>query len=211
MASLLTRMFAAFNRGKTGQDLPQIPPRFPAQVGQPQTPGIETVPTDGYQYDPTLVPQLKQDHEILVRVFTELGAHIRQGDKAARFIRETVQPSFASHLILEQYFYASLEAHAADLELGDDPEIWRQFRRSMKDIARAVNLFLSEIVAGRLNDQTRLEYLRRYQEIMEILGRRISDEETRLYLIYERQLGGRAAPQTRPLAKVVNGNFGGKK
>jgi len=210
MASLFSRVITALKGGNDGRDAARIPQRFPADESKPAVPGIETVPTSGYEYDPNLVPRLKEDHAILVRQFTELGTYIRRGGNVLRFVRETVQPSFSSHLILEQYFYASLEAHADNLELGDDPEIWRQFRTSMKDIARAVNLFLSEILAGRLNDNTRMEYLRRYQEIMEVLGKRISDEENRLYLIYERQLGRRTAQHSKPMAKVVNGNFGGK-
>lgn len=204
MPSRLARFITNLLRGSDERNSEHIPQRLPYDPTLPSIPGTEPVPTDGFEYDPELVPRLKRDHVILVKQFGELGGYIRRDESALRFVREVVQPSFASHLILENYFYATLEAHAERLDLGDDPDVWRQFRGSMKDIARAVNRFLSEIVAGRLNDTNKIDYLKRYQEIMDVLGKRISDEEERLYVIYDRQLGRRPAERSKPTLAVVN-------
>ncbi|WP_147305176.1 hypothetical protein [Alkalilimnicola ehrlichii] len=124
-----------------------------------------------------------------MRLFTELGSQLEHGQDPTRLVREEIQPIFAGHLLLERYFYDSLEDVADDL-VTDDPEVWRNFRDSMKAIARAVNRYLAEVTVGRLRGQ---EALDKHEQIMAALGKRISDEEERLYLIYERVLGGRAA------------------
>src|SRR5690625_2573076 len=108
-----------------------------------------------YGYDPELVPKLKEDHARLVALFTELGAQIARGEDPTRLVRDDLQPTFAGHLLLERYFYDSLEDVADDL-VTDDPDTWRDFRESMKSIARTVNRYLSEVTVGRLKGEEAL-------------------------------------------------------
>lgn len=140
----------------------------------------------GIQYDPSLVDNLKNDHNNLVNLFGQIweqGFQANNPKKLAALITQ-FKRDFQAHLLKENVkFYVYLEQN-----LSDDPtsmELVRDFRTEMNDIAHAVVNFCKKYSTPITTNQLKQSFPEDYQTVGEVLTHRVSLEENELYTLYQ--------------------------
>jgi hypothetical protein len=135
-------------------------------------------------YSATLVPDLKTDHQDLLKIYGEVGTLLQNGRYAA--IQEGLR-AFKSrldvHLLNENLrFYCYLEQRLADAP--NELQIIKEFRQDMNGIARVVVGFLRKYQAAGVHAQNKDDFLSDYRQIGTALAERIEREERGLYALY---------------------------
>ncbi len=136
------------------------------------------------RYDAGLVDSLKNDHQDLVAMYTQLA----EDATAGRFDRidaglQAFKIRLEAHLLTENVrFYVYLEQM-----LGEDPEnteLIRGFRREMNSIARGVVEFVRRFRNEPVGPSNQADFLREHGNVGQLLTQRIAREESELYVLY---------------------------
>jgi len=135
-------------------------------------------------YSPTLVPELKDDHQELLAIYGEVGALLQDGRYAAiADVLRRFKTKLDVHLLNENLrFYCYLEERLAATPA--ELEVMQDFRREMNGIARVVVTFLRKYQMSGVNLHNRETFVGEYQQIGAALVERINREEKGLYSLY---------------------------
>lgn len=136
------------------------------------------------QYDPKLVPQLRDDHAELLSTYSRVNVLLSEGrfNEIPRALKQ-FKTRLEGHLLTENVrFYNYVEQ-----QLADDPvniEIIKDFRKEMNGIARTVVGFLKKYITNGVNAGNFNTFRKEYQAIGSALQDRIEREERDLYALY---------------------------
>lgn len=138
----------------------------------------------GIAYDAALVDTLKDDHQQLLQVFTD----IRQAGNEGRFahlaqLLEQFKLALLNHVALENVkFYVYMQNHAGmdAATLGFIAGV----RKEMNGIARTVGKFVDAHLASVPSYATLPRFNEELHQVGEVLAKRIELEETQLYSLY---------------------------
>ena len=138
----------------------------------------------GNDFDPGLIHTLKTDHQELLSMYKKIGTLLQQGEYEAIKRELTVfKTRLESHLLTENYrLYAYLEERLSSDE--ENAELMRDFRREMRDIAKAVMNFIRTYTQSGVNASNAELFERDYKAVGERLKQRIMQEENNLYPMY---------------------------
>jgi len=169
MYKLLTRWFTF---GGAEKEIEVAPRRFTA-AGE--------VAID---FKPTLIPELKSDHQHLVEQFGALVAahsrgHLDECIEKLKLFTYTLR----AHLLKENlHLYVYLK-HALQHD-AESTELVAELRKEMQRIGRALNDFVTRYTTTPWDTDTRRELGNELESIGEVLSRRIRHEESVLYPLY---------------------------
>ncbi len=139
----------------------------------------------GINYDPELIPKLKEDHQALVKVYTDILNTYNTGNYALiPAMLNDLKLGLQTHIMLENVkFYVYLQQNWTD-----DAEIASfvaDVRREMDTIARTAVKFVSKYnTPGAISAATATAFKEEFDTIGTVLTKRIQLEETRLYTLY---------------------------
>jgi iron-sulfur cluster repair protein YtfE (RIC family) len=140
----------------------------------------------GIGYDPHLINRLKDDHQELVEIFTEIMAaasvgHFRRiSSKLSEF-----KLALQTHIAVENvrlYVYIQ-QRYAQDVDTSD---FVTGLRSEMNGIARAVVKFAEKYTETPPVASTSADFVSGLEEIGAVLVKRVQLEESRLYSLYLR-------------------------
>lgn len=138
----------------------------------------------GISYDAQLIHKLKEDHQELVKIFTE----IKQAAFEGRYseipsILADFKLALQTHLAVENVrFYVYVQqSYAHDVDTSD---FVTGLRTEMNGIARVVMKFIEKHTATPPVAVTVVGFVAELEEIGAVLVRRIQLEESRLYSLY---------------------------
>lgn len=136
-------------------------------------------------YSNTLIPELKHDHEELVRLYSQIGSDIQSQDYAnIQTTLGTLKIEFNRHIMQENVsFYCYLEQQFSDDE--NHLETIKFYRKEMNGISHAFVKFIKKWQTTALNDESIAEFTDEYNVIGEVLAKRINSEENHLYTLYQ--------------------------
>ena len=136
-------------------------------------------------YDPNLIQELEDDHGALVELFGRIwseGFETKNYVKTASLISQ-FKSDFQAHLLTENVkFYVYLEQ-----SLAEDPHnyaIVKEFRADMNEIANAAVKFCKKYQCD-FSPALVKQFKDDYQQVGEVLTRRVSLEEKSLYILYQ--------------------------
>lgn len=161
------------------------PPKAPAAPEKPPVAATENVaPGTAIHFHPELVGKLQQDHQALLRLYTQTQTAARRGDvvQAARHLEE-FRILLQSHLLTENVrLYVYLE-HALAKD-GSSRQLIRSFRHEMDDIGKAVVAFLNDYRDLARHPEFAQQFSEALEGIGKVLAERIRREEETLYPLY---------------------------
>lgn len=140
--------------------------------------------SSGIRYDANLIPNLKQDHQQLFSLFTQICDETEEGNfelvkTRLRALKHTLQ----SHLVVENVkFYVYLQQHLADDQ--EASSLIADLRKEMDGIARAAVQFVNRYEASHFTPELAATFRQELAAIGEVLVKRIDTEESRLYTLY---------------------------
>lgn len=176
-------MFGFFKR-KKADDEPEVMQGGGQPEPQRQEPSRFAKGTQ-IRYDEGLVDKLKDDHQKLLGLYTEIssladaGQYERLQEKLSRF-----RVDLTDHLLNENVkLYVFLDRSMVDDEMNS--ELIRSFRREMDGIGKTVMDFLRRYQLHGVNDTNVDTFRDELVKIGEVLGDRITREESTLYVMYE--------------------------
>ncbi len=143
-----------------------------------------TAPGTEIHYYSDLVPELLNDHQVLLKRFAEIA----EAEKRGEFHRlpgllEEFGSILRGHLLKENVKLYIYLQHA----LANDPDnaaLMQGFRTEMHGISRTVTNFLKHYGQKEWDQQRREQFGTDLDEIGEVLVRRIQTEEEVLYPLY---------------------------
>lgn len=168
-------MFGFF-KSKKAEQTEQQPPQ--------QQPEATTAPGTQIRYSPTLIDELKNDHQQLLAIYMAIKASFEQGDYPAvsQQLNE-FRAGLHGHLLTENvrlYIYL-------DRSLGHDEmnsELIRGYRREMDTIGKTVLNFLKKYEAIGVDKELATPFAKDFAAIGAVLVERIKKEESVLYPLY---------------------------
>ncbi|HEY0721424.1 MAG TPA: hemerythrin domain-containing protein [Gammaproteobacteria bacterium] len=170
-------MFGLFKNKAATQGNQQTPPSE-TQANTPTAPGTEI------HYSPTLIDELKGDHQQLLAAYMSIKASFDQGNYAA--VSQQLNDfrfGLHSHLLTENvrlYIYVgSMLSHD-----GQKAEMIRTFRHEMEGIGKTALRLLKKYEAINLDTELADPFARDFAAIGSILTDRIKKEESVLYPLY---------------------------
>jgi hypothetical protein len=135
-------------------------------------------------YDPALVLRLKQEHGILLQLFTEMMRHSKEQKLAdAKNDLRQFESTYNSYILLE---FTKLYVYL-DCCLKTDPTsqaVVRGFRKKMNSVNRLVRAFVRRW-RQELTAETSQSFLNHAQQIGQLLFARTKAEAENLYDIYD--------------------------
>lgn len=137
------------------------------------------------RYDPDLISNFLDDHQMLLGIFGDIVAAMKL--KNTRVVKEKLDKfgdELSAHILKENIrFYIYLQ-HS----LSDDQEnaaVMLEFRKEMQQIGKAVMDFLSRYTTGsRWDDAVWQSFEQEIGSIGQVLTQRIQREENNLYPLY---------------------------
>lgn len=135
-------------------------------------------------YDPNLIGQLQDDHQTLLREFTQVN-FLASDDQFENALTALVKfrSKLLNHLHLENLkLYVYLQ-----YSLTDKPEGYAQmraFRKEMDAIGKVALDFFDRYEKEGLSAENKNEFLIDLSKIGNVLSKRIQQEEERLYTMY---------------------------
>lgn len=138
----------------------------------------------GVRFYPTLVDNLKTDHQHLLQLYTEINDTVNAHDyrelpaKLEKFQNDLLAHLEAENIKFYGYLEQSLKADSRGLQE------MRRFRKEMRDIERAVVKFLKSWITTGINVDNVEAFKAEYDAIGAALVSRIESEERSLYTLY---------------------------
>jgi iron-sulfur cluster repair protein YtfE (RIC family) len=139
----------------------------------------------GIPYDSQLVNKLKDDHQELVRIFTDIKQTAQDGQfNRLPGLLNNLKLAFQTHIMLENVkFYVYVQQHCShDSETSN---FISDVRKEMDDIARTVVRFVKLYSSAPLSKDTVGIFNAELDQIGAVLLQRVELEETRLYALYQ--------------------------
>ncbi len=141
-------------------------------------------PGTDIRYDPKLVDHLKDEHQQLLALYTEIKTLFENGDYStvSKKLGE-FSSGLQAHLLTENvrlYIYLNYMFTNDETNM----ELIRNFRREMDGIARVAMNFLKKYEAIGVDEDLANHFAKDFATIGEVLGKRIEKEETTLYPLY---------------------------
>lgn len=136
-------------------------------------------------YDSELVSKLKEDHQLLFKLYATLKGVSDRGDYLAiPALLAELKLAFQTHVMLENVkFYVYLQQHLAGEE--DVSSFLADVRKEMDGIARALMKFIVIYSAPGGLAPNRIELFKtELAAIGGVLAKRVELEESRLYTLY---------------------------
>lgn len=171
-------MFGLFKNKAANQENQQTQPSETQQVQAATAPGTEI------RYSPTLINELKDDHQELLAAYMSIKASFDQGNYLA--VSQQLNDfrfGLHSHLLTENvrlYIYVgSMLSHD-----GQKAEMIRSFRHEMEGIGKTALRLLKKYEAISLDTELADPFARDFAAIGSILTERIKKEESVLYPLY---------------------------
>ncbi len=137
------------------------------------------------RYDEYLVDKLKDDHQELLRQYTEIGNSVDKRDyKKCNEILGRFKARLTDHLLNENVkLYVFLDCHMENDEMN--AALVRSFRQEMDKIGKVVMDFLRRYQKLTVSDANAKEFKQELSNIGNVLVDRINREESTLYSMYE--------------------------
>jgi hypothetical protein len=136
-------------------------------------------------YDPGLIQRLKADHQELFRIYGATQSALKAGEFAQVATRlGDLKLALQTHVIMENvkfYVYVQ-ESTAAD---GDMKSFLHDVRKEMDGIVRAAVRFVNKWTGDPVTAARADEFKRELDGIGDMLTKRVTLEESRLYTLYE--------------------------
>lgn len=136
------------------------------------------------RFSPTLIDELKNDHQQLLSVYMAIKASFDQGDYVA-VSQQLGEFRFGlhSHLLTENVrLYIYLDRMLGHDEMSSD--MIRGFRREMDGIAKTALNFLKKYEAIGVDKELAVPFAKDFATIGAVLTERIQKEESVLYPLY---------------------------
>lgn len=135
-------------------------------------------------YSPELVPELKDDHQQLLKLFAEIkAAHAHGNLQEVGELLDRFRNALGEHLIKENVrFYIYLE-HALKKDQASH-DLVHQFRRDMDGIGKTVMAFLKRYRNIASEPALAATFGPELDNVGKVLGERIRSEEQTLYALY---------------------------
>ena len=144
----------------------------------------KVAPGTAIHFHPELVGKLQQDHQALLRLYTQTQTAARRGDvvQAAAHLEE-FRILLQSHLLTENVrLYVYLE-HALAKDASSH-QLIRSFRHEMDDIGKVVVKFLTDYRDLARHPEFAQQFSEALDGIGKVLAERIRREEETLYPLY---------------------------
>ena len=174
-----------FGKKEHVQSVASAPLKAPAASEVPRAAASETVaPGTAIHFHPELVGKLQQDHQALLRLYTQTQTAARRGDvvQAAAHLEE-FRILLQSHLLTENVrLYVYLE-HALAKDASSH-QLIRSFRHEMDDIGKVVVKFLTDYRDLARHPELAQQFSEALDGIGKVLAERIRREEETLYPLY---------------------------
>lgn len=169
-------MFGIFKRKDKEEENPS------KQEGQ--TPQYNTAPGTEIRYHPTLIDELKEDHQQLLAIYMAIKASFESADYTT--VSEKLNEfrgGLHGHLLTENVrLYIYLDRMLGQDEMNSD--LIRGFRREMDGIGKAVLNFLKKYEAIGVDKELAPAFAKDFAAIGAVLTERIKKEEEVLYPLY---------------------------
>ncbi len=150
---------------------------------QPAKP-LETRHEGGIRYDADLVPSLKQDYQNLLGIYGEVSR--AAADSRFDLVKSRLHDlkhNLQTHLVVENVrFYVYLQQHLASDQNAS--ALIADLRKEMDGIARAAVQFVNRYETAEFTPELAETFRKELAGIGEVLVKRISTEESRLYTLY---------------------------
>ncbi|MCK4842127.1 MAG: hemerythrin domain-containing protein [Methylococcales bacterium] len=138
---------------------------------------VSTIP-----YNPELIDSLKTEHQDLLSSF----GHIMDSAEKKRYplLAKTLKDFsnlLNAHLTkegIELYVFLEFSTHI------DNPDVFRDFRREMSEIASVVMGVINRYTKKAVSDETVDQFIKEFTELGGVLVDRIEREENMLYTLY---------------------------
>ncbi|MCW9015123.1 MAG: hemerythrin domain-containing protein [Gammaproteobacteria bacterium] len=144
----------------------------------------KAAPGTDIHYDPELINDLKNDHQNLFGIYTEIKTLFDNGDYPAVSTRlNDFRGDLQGHLLTEN---VRLYIYLDHMLRGDETnlELIRGFRKEMDDIAKTAMNFLKKYEAIGVDTDLAEIFSKDFDTIGEVLTKRIKREESVLYPLY---------------------------
>ncbi len=161
----------------------QAEAQTPLSNSQPE-PALPTAPGTEIRYSPTLINELKNDHQQLLGAYMAIKTSFDQGNySAVSQLLTEFRFGLHNHLLTENvrlYIYVgSMLSHDAP-----KAEMIRGFRTEMEGIGKTALRLLKKYEALNINAELADPFARDFAAIGSILTERIKKEESVLYPLY---------------------------
>lgn len=174
-----------FGKKEHLQNAASAPLKVPVASPEPRPVGPGAVaPGTAIHFHPELVGKLQQDHQALLRLYTQTQTAARSGDveQAARHLEE-FRILLQGHLLTENVrLYVYLEHTLA--KDASSHQLIRSFRHEMDDIGKAVVAFLNDYRDLAQHPELSQQFSESLEGIGKVLAERIRREEETLYPLY---------------------------
>lgn len=144
----------------------------------------KAAPGTDIHYDPELIKNLKNDHQELFSIYSDIKTLFENGDYAAVSKRlNDLRGDLQGHLLTEN---VRLYIYLDHMLRGDEAneELIRGFRKEMDDIAKTAMNFLKKYEAIGVDKDLAEVFSKDFATIGEVLTKRIKREESILYPLY---------------------------
>lgn len=151
----------------------------------PQKPAPQgAAPGTHIPYSPGLIEELKDDHQMLLKIFGDIrAAHAAGNFSGVAPLLEKFRSALAGHLLKENVrFYIYLE-HALEKDESSHALV-HQFRHEMDGIGKAVLAFLDRYRNIGSDAALAVSFGADLASVGKVLVARISNEESTLYPLY---------------------------
>lgn len=174
-----------FGKKEHVQSVASAPLKVPVASPEPR-PAVSgaVAPGTAIHFHPELVGKLQQDHQALLRLYTQTRTAARSGDvvQAARHLEE-FRILLQDHLLTENVrLYVYLEHTLA--KDASSHQLIRSFRHEMDDIGKAVVAFLNDYRDLAQHPEFSQQFSEALEGIGKVLAERIRREEETLYPLY---------------------------
>lgn len=179
---MLKRMKLYWNQlFRAQQDTPQGCTSFDSALENSTAPRTKTkhVP-----HSKSLIPNLKNDHQIIFNIYTEIfnAIETEQFDCIHEILKR-LKNCLELHLIQENtHFYGYLEQHYA--QQPEQLDIVKFAHQDMKQISTHIFQFIHIWQDQQIDRFNLLEFSQEYKHIGHILMQRIAQEENEIYTLY---------------------------
>jgi regulator of sigma D len=172
-----------FNPFRSAPSKPSDPSRGGNSPGAARSDG-QYAPGTEIRYSPTLIDELKRDHQQLLAIYMAIKAHFDSGNYAGVSAKlNEFRIALQGHLLTENVrFYIYLDRVHGQDEMKS--ELIRGFRREMDGIGRAALAFLKKYETIGVDKDLANAFAKDFAEIGVVLSERIQREESVLYPLY---------------------------
>ena len=146
---------------------------------------ITTINKKPIPLDLELVKELKMEHELIEQQLNNIenAVYVKNYELLSGYVGE-FGATLRSHLAKENTkFYMRLQyilpKNSAQFE------IMKKFKNEMTEISKVVNKFIFKYYSCKINEKNQAAYLEELNCVMALLERRILNEESKLFPLYE--------------------------